>query len=328
MRGRAKATVPLAFGALRSRWLNFAGVPISNATTVNSTIWGPVMRNFLAASLAATALTLTMSWSSAVLADTADPTVHQIYEAAEAGHLDQAQQMMDQVLRDHPKSGKAHYVQAELYAKEGKTALARSELAEAQSLDPGLPHENARSVQELKSQLGEGVRTAPAPNVVRVAPAPAGAHFPWGTALILLLAIGVLMMLFRRRPVAVYNSGGAVMGGGPATYGGGPGYGGPGVYGGGVGPMGGGGIGSGIAGGLASGLAVGAGVVAGEELAHHFLDGGSREGTVLPPASDNAGWEQPSSNSDMGGNDFGVNDSGSWDDSAGGGGGGGGDDWS
>ena len=35
-----------------------------------------------------------------------------------------------------------------------------------------------------------------------------------------------------------------------------------------------GGMGSGIAGGLASGLAVGAGVVAGEELAHHFLDGG------------------------------------------------------
>ena len=44
-------------------------------------------------------------------------------------------------------------------------------------------------------------------------------------------------------------------------------------------PMG-GGIGSGIAGGLASGLAAGAGIVAGEELAHHFLDGGQRTGAA------------------------------------------------
>jgi hypothetical protein len=82
-------------------------------------------------------------------------------------------------------------------------------------------------------------------------------------------------------------------------------------------------MGSGIAGGLASGLAVGAGVVAGEELAHHFLDGGHREGGVIPSAD---AAEPGYSNSDMGGNDFGANDPGSWDD--GGGGGGGGDDWS
>jgi hypothetical protein len=70
-------------------------------------------------------------------------------------------------------------------------------------------------------------------------------------------------------------------------------------------------------------LAVGAGVVAGEELAHHFLDGG-HGGGVIPPAE--AG-ESGVSNSDMGGSDFGVNDPGSgWDD--GGSSGGGGDDWS
>jgi hypothetical protein len=86
----------------------------------------------------------------------------------------------------------------------------------------------------------------------------------------------------------------------------------------------GGGMGSGIAGGLASGLAVGAGVVAGEELAHHFLDGGRSSGGVIPSAEAS---EPGSSNSDMGGADFGANDPGSsWDD--GGGGGGGGDDWS
>ncbi len=276
------------------------------------------MRNLVAATFAATTLTLAMSLSGPALADAADPTVHQIYEAAQAGHFDQAQQMMDQVLRDHPKSAKAHYVQAELYAKEGKTALARSELTQAEQFDPGLTHENARSVQELKAELGMGPRTGLAPRGVT---APAAAHFPWGTVLVLALVVGVLWMLFRRRRTyAQYSAGAPVMSGGPGGFAG-PGYGGPG-YG---GPVG-GGMGSGIAGGLASGLAVGAGVVAGEELAHHFLDGGRHDSTVVPPA-DNGDWQQPG-NSDMGGSDFGVNDAGSWDDSGGGGGGGGGDDWS
>jgi hypothetical protein len=281
------------------------------------------MRNLLAGALAATALTFAV-FSAPVSADAADPTVHQIYEAAQAGHLDQAQVMMDQVLRDHPKSAKAHYVQAELYAKEGKTNLARSELTQAEELEPGLPHENPRSVQALKGQLGLASRTSESPRAVTMNSASAAPHFPWGTVLVLVLVVGVLWMMFRRRtPYVQYPStGGGVVGGGGPT-----GYGGPGGYGGyGPGPAG-GGIGSGIAGGLASGLAVGAGVVAGEELAHHFLDGG-REGSVIPPAgaAENNDWQQPS-NSDMGGSDFGVNDPGSWDDSSGGGGGGG-DDWS
>jgi hypothetical protein len=277
------------------------------------------MRNLLAGTFAATALTLAVSFSAPVLAEpAADPTVHQIYEAAEAGRFDQAQQMMDQVLKDHPKSAKAHYVQAELYAKEGKTALARAELAEAEGIDPGLTHENPRSVLALKSQLGVSARPTQSPRVIGLSSPPASPHFPWGTALIFVIAIGLLWMLFRRR--STYSQYPAAGPGGPGY---GPGYGGPGGYGPG-GPVGGGGIGSGIAGGLASGLAVGAGVVAGEELAHHFLDGGNREsGGVIPPAS--AGEWQQSSNSDMGGSDFGVNDAGGWDDSSVGGGG---DDWS
>jgi hypothetical protein len=286
------------------------------------------MRKLLAVTLAATTLTLAVSLSSPVLAaDAADPTVHQIYEAAEAGHFDQAQQMMDQVLRDHPQSSKAHYVQAELYAKEGKTNLARSELAKAEQIDPGLTHENQQSVKALKSQLGMLQRTSEGPRVIGMTSAPAASHFPWGMVLILVLAVGALWMLFRRRsgPV-VYSSGAPAVSGGPGGFGGvgggyAPGYG-PHPMGGG---MGGGGIGSGIAGGLASGLAVGAGVVAGEELAHHFLDGRS-EG-VAPPVENREWNDTPSSNNDMGGSDFGVNDAGSWDDSGGGGGGGGGDDW-
>ena len=268
------------------------------------------MRKLLvAATLAAVTLAAAPSFAAT------DATVDQVYSAAKSGHLDEAQQMMTQVLADHPNSSQAHYVQAELYAREGKTALARSELATAEQLKPGLPFANPRSVQELKAQLGEGVRMA-SPTMIRTVPA--APHFPWGTLLILAAAVGILLMVFRRRPTyGQYPAAGPGAGGAPGTYG-------PGGYG--PAPMGGGGIGSGIAGGLASGLAVGAGVVAGEELAHHFLDGG-RGGGVIPTAE--AG-ESGISKSDMGGSDFGVNDPGAgWDDGGGfGGGDGGGGDWS
>jgi len=254
-----------------------------------------------------------------VFADS-DPTMDQIYSAAAGGHLDQAQQMITQVLADHPSSAKAHYVQAELYAREGKASLARSELSAAEQLKPGLPFANPRSVQELKAQLG--IRTGVVgPQVLRSEHA--AARFPWVTLLILAGAVFLLVMVFRRRtpPYSQFPAAGPGVGSAPGSYG--PGYG--------PGPMGGGGIGSGIAGGLASGLAVGAGVVAGEELAHHFLDGGhggGGGGGIIPAAE--AG-ESGVSNNDMGGADFGVNDPGSgWDDGGGfdGGGGGGGGDWS
>ncbi len=224
--------------------------------------------------------------------------------------------MITQVLADHPTSGKAHFVQADLYAKEGKTALARSELATAERLNPGLSDFDGYSIRELKSQLGLAPRST-GPQIISL-PARSTPHFPWGALLVGLIVVGLLMMLFRRRtPYSQYPVAGGPAGVGGAPTGYGPGYG--------PAPMGGGGIGSGIAGGLASGLAVGAGVVAGEELAHHFLDGGRPSGVI--PSADAA--EPGYSNSDMGGNDFGANDPGSWDDGGGGGdfGGGGGDDW-
>ncbi len=294
--------------------LNFTKAPISNVATVKFDLLGAFMRRLLVAATLAATVTFAISIASPAFAD-ADPTMDQIYTAAAGGHLDQAQQMISQVLADHPTSGKAHYVQAELYAKEGKTNLARSELATAEQLKPGLPFVNPRSVQELKAQLG--LRSG-ALNPTFVRTAPAAPTFPWRTLLILVGVVAVLWMIFRRRNSYVqYPAAGPGMSGAPGSYG--PGYG-PGY---GPAPMGGGGIGSGIAGGLASGLAVGAGVVAGEELAHHFLDGGrGGSGGVIPSAE--AG-ESGFSNSDMGGSDFGMSDPGSgWDD----GGGSGGGDWS
>ena len=83
----------------------------------------------------------------------------QIYQAATTGHLDQAQQMINEVLANHPGSAKAHWVQAELFAKEGKGNLARSEVLEAERLNPGLTEFSPKSVRELKVQLGLPVPT-------------------------------------------------------------------------------------------------------------------------------------------------------------------------
>src|ERR1700761_7626120 len=91
----------------------------------------------------------------------ADPTLHQIYEAAQAGNLTQAQQMVDQVLRDHPKSAKAHYVAAELYAREGKFPSARQELGTAQTLEPGLPFARADAVRALQREVSQSPGARP-----------------------------------------------------------------------------------------------------------------------------------------------------------------------
>src|ERR1700722_18407853 len=87
-----------------------------------------------------------------------DPTVNQVYEAARAGHLDQAKQMMAVVLAHHPQSSRAHYVAAEIDADLKNYGDARQELSKAEQLDPGLPNVNPHSVSELRREIG-----APAP---------------------------------------------------------------------------------------------------------------------------------------------------------------------
>jgi hypothetical protein len=63
------------------------------------------MRRLLVAATLAAAMTFAVTVPSTALADS-DPTVDQIYKAAEGGHLDQAQGMMNQVLADHPSSAR------------------------------------------------------------------------------------------------------------------------------------------------------------------------------------------------------------------------------
>jgi len=261
----------------------------------------------------------------------ADPSSAQIYQAVRSGNLAEAQQMVAQVLKDHPQSGKAHYVAAEVDARAGNLGLARQELQTAESLEPGLPFANPRSVRELQQQL----REAPVgTSVQQRLPARHSSHL--GLFLILIAAAVVLWLVLRRRAAAMgYRQypdqyagqypGGVPPGAPPMGYG-------PGGYPGGYMPGGGG---SGIMGSVASGLALGAGVAAGEELVEHMMRGGSNSGGggFVPPAQ---AEPMPDPNAAMGGNDFGINDPGSWDDGNGGGGGwddgggggdGGGGDW-
>jgi uncharacterized protein len=264
---------------------------------------------------------LALAFAAPALAGT-DPTLHQVYEAARTGQLGQAQEMMNQVLRDHPKSAKAHYVAAELYAREGHSSLARQELHVAQELAPGLPFAKPESVRALQTGLTQGQAMREIPGY---SPASESFHtsFPWGAVLLLLTGIGVLGMIFRRK-----NSPSAVV---PQYPGGVPTAAGPtgNSVGTAVAPSVGAGIGSGIAGGLASGLAVGAGVVAGEELARHFL--GPDQHVSNAPSIANAPVDYPlvdaPDNSDMGGSDFGVSADDSWDDGGSVGGDVNGDDW-
>jgi uncharacterized protein len=214
----------------------------------------------------------------------ADPSPAQVYQAARSGDLAQAQQMIAQVLRDQPRSGQAHFAAAEIDVRAGNYGTARQELKTAESLEPGLPFASARSVLELRMQLGEAPIGVLAARTVR---ATRGSHL--GLLLIFVAGAAVLWLVLRWRAGNM----------GYPQYPGYPGGVPPGGYGpGGYTPGG----GPGIMGSVASGLALGAGVAAGEELVDHILGGGSNPGgsDLVPPTESEPA---PDPNADMGGND-------------------------
>lgn len=242
----------------------------------------------------------------------ADPSVDQVYQAARSGHYDQAQSMMRQVLKDHPGSAKAHFVEAELLAGHGNLASARGELDKARSLDANLSFAKPEAVRSLENRLAAAT------------PARSGRMSMWvwliGALAIAALWLGVRSSMQRRAWGPGATGMGRPMGGpagpvgpGAAPYGAGYGPGMPGA----VGPSA--GMGSGILGGLASGAAMGAGFAAGEALIDRAL--GNRQGSVAPgnfvtPPGAGSAVDPSAAGYDMGGNDFGLQDSSSWDSSS------------
>ena len=277
----------------------------------------PMVALFVLLALATGSLALALE-NPAEAPNPSDPTVSQVYDAARAGKLDQARQMMNQVLANHPHSARAHYVAAEVDADLKNFGEAREELKTAEQIDPGLPFANSEAVSALRREIGasaSGEAVSPRPGQSVMAPArPAQKPFPWSTVLIIGAVVLVVWLLFRRRQPVAYNP---YPGNMPSTGMG------PGPM---VPPAGGfpnvvGGAGSGIVGGIASGLAVGAGVAAGEELIRHAFEHGSGAAPVPQSYEPEAQPQDP--NADLGGPDFGISDGGGWDD---GGGSSGGDD--
>lgn len=269
-------------------------------------------------------LTLPLGLALLMLAGTAlaaDPTGAQIYQAVQSGNLAQAQQMIQQVLKDHPNSAKAHFIAAEVDARAQNFGQARQELATAQALKPGLPFASQHAVRELQTQLGMAAGSTRQSTPFAQQAVRHRSHV--GAGLLLIIGIIIVWMILRRRMAAARYGGypGQVPGAMPGQMPPGGPMGGPG-YGAGYPPPGYGpgyGQGPGIMSSLGTGLAMGAGVVAGEELVDHMLNRGAGAGGVIPDAG--AAQPDPQVNADMGGNDFGVSDPGSWDDGGGGGGG-------
>ena len=294
----------------------------------------------------ACALAMLLVWGAA--AAQTEPTMDEVYGAAKSGQLDKAQTMIQQVLIGKPNSAKAHYVQAEIAARQNQLPRAREALANAERLAPGLPFAKADAVQALRTQLGVSAAAA-APTAE---PEPAAKSLPWG--LILLFGgAGIALVIFlanrssRPKPSVFGNAMPAANTGlnGPQAFGGqapapyGPQGGAP------NGPQGGApygqqqygqqygpqngqpyapnqgpGMGGRIMGGVATGLAVGAGFMAAEAIGRNLMGGEEGKEASPPAAAPDTQYAPPDTNADMGGQDFGIQDSGSWDS-------GGGDSW-
>lgn len=130
----------------------------------------------------------------------APATLEQVDRSVQAGHFDEARRQLGRVLQAHPDDAQAHYVDAELLARQGFFGPAQDELAAARRLSPGLPFARPDAVRALDLQLGRlgGSHAA--------APAPAGDA---GIPLSLLLAVAagglfawVLMRLARQTSVS------------------------------------------------------------------------------------------------------------------------------
>ena len=259
---------------------------------------------------------LTASFSSSSLAEE-DASMHEVYLAAQAGKFDEAQAMMDKVLKDHPNSAKAHFVEAELLSKQDKLSAAQTELDTAEKLQPGLAFVKPETLQNLKSRLTNTTYTSTQRNTGQNLPSALKDSLP---LILIFLGLGLIILVitfFTRKNTTPYPQMNKYTGNTPNPNNQGFGNNG-GMT---VGQPNNSGIGSGLMGNLATGAALGAGVVAGEALMHHFIDGNNEHTAQASSLNDNTRVDYNdnnsnnfSNNNDLGGQDFGIADNSSWDD--------------
>lgn len=224
-------------------------------------------------------------------------TPQQIQTMIETGQEAQAAQDLKTVLSQHPQSGKAWYLMAELQDAQGHPTAAAQALAKADQYAPGLPFADAQRLAALRSHIQTELGTAKAQHHGGVSP--------------LLLVIAGLILLFvvlrvvsSFRRTAAFSRGQAYPGMTSMPYGG---YGPTGQppYGpGGGGGFGGGGLGSSIV----TGLAAGAGFAAGERVVDGLMGGGEAQAQpqqpIMPGPQDDGliggdtGWDNGSTDDD------------------------------
>jgi hypothetical protein len=217
-----------------------------------------------------------------------------------------------------------------LLAKQGQLLAARTELSTAERLAPGLPFAKPEALQSLNWQIDHSTGSwFDKPGLSSPAQGQGG-QMLWQ---LILGAIAILIagyFLFRRQsasmraPVAMAGMPMASASHVPAS----PAWGTT-AYAGTSPPMpmaspaAAPGMAGTLMGGLAAGAAMGAGMVAGQALMHRMMDGSPVAEPLRPVAPV---MTDPNPSYDMGGNDFGMNDTSSWDDAGSGLDGGG--DWS
>lgn len=268
-----------------------------------------------------------------------EPSVHDVYAAVEAGRLDEAHKLIDQVVAAHPSSGKAHYVNAYVLAREGLIDKASSELALAESLNPGLPFASPDAVKKLRSLISRDVKAPPVRSLEPLSDtsnqSPKESGFPWFWVLIAVVLVVAVYMWGKRSgqkslPTTPYSQPMPPFGGGnqapestaPRRWSGPADSGYQNAQTASSGPS----LASRIGGGLATGAAVGVGMVAAQHLMSNMLDvsdssdhnsmnpiadASANEGTDTDPAVDN-----DVSASDPDSADFGVNESENWDETS------------
>jgi len=235
-----------------------------------------------------------------------EPTIRDIYQTAQNGKLDEAQGMIDEVLKAHPNSAKAHFVKAELDGKQNHYAHAELELKQAESLQPSLSFAQPEAVQQLKArianwrekraaQLAQAQATAPTP--LPLPTSGQSSRFGLNNLLViagLLLVIFFLMQMIRTQRMRKDFHLQSLHSGTHTDEN--PHY------------------GTGILPTLATGAAVSIGAAASEALAHRFLDNNGNEdsqiGNDFVPIEDS---EKETPDREMDGEDFNLTDSSDWD---------------
>jgi hypothetical protein len=268
-----------------------------------------------------------------------EPSVHDVYAAVEAGRLDDAHQLIDQVIAAHPKSAKAHYVNAYVLAREGLIDQASTELELAETLKPGLPFASPDAVSKLKNLLSKDSALSPEQAAMPVNGSSNESikedGFPWLWVVLGLALVVVVYMLGKRSgkkasPSAPYAQSMVPSIGEnhapdpipPRRWNGSTDTG----YGNSQSVSNGPGLASRIGGGLATGAAVGVGMVAAQHLMSNMLDGNdSSDHNSMSPISDASAAENLDAESAVDSEvsaesadpaDFGVDETETWEETS------------